>query len=120
MRSNAVFLHVDRVFHAADDEYFAGVHDLWDHYPYSARNKHESIGPLPSRLAAFARVLQLQAQSTTVAHTTVMAFAGEHIPAIATLANELTEDRTLDAVRDDGGGVLGALRALWNRLPAGR
>lgn len=115
--ATAIFLHVDRVFHAVDDEYFVGVHDLWDHHPYSARNKHESIGPLPNRLAAFARVLPLQAQSTTVVHTTVMDVAGEHIPTIAALAIELTEDRTLHTVRDGGGDVLAALDALWGRLP---
>ncbi|MEZ5227600.1 MAG: nucleoside deaminase [Acidimicrobiales bacterium] len=113
----AVFLHVERVFHAADDEFFAGIHDLWDHHPYSARNKHESIGPLTSPLAAFARVLPLQAQATTVTGTTVMEHAHRHIPTLADLAIELTADETLHRVRDDGGSTLDAIHSIWDRLP---
>ncbi len=125
--ATAVFLHVDRVFFAASDEFFSGVHDLWDHHPYSSRNKHESIGPLPNQLAAFARVLPLQVQSTratstratstSATSTAVMEVAGQQIPAIAALSIELTNDRTLHTVRDGGGDSLAALRAVWDRLP---
>ncbi len=120
----AVFLHVDRVFHASDDEFFAGIHDLWDHHPYSQRHKHESIGPLDSPIAGFARVLPLQAQAATAAGSTdgtnpVMDLARRHIPELASLAVELTADKTLHGVRSNDGSALDALRSVWDRLPVG-
>ncbi len=66
----------------------------------------ESIGPLPGRLAGFARVRPLRAQS--VGNTEIMSVAGAHIPATAALATESTENRTLQTIRDDGSSALDA------------
>ena len=114
----AVFLHVERTFYAAADEFFEGLHELWDHHPYSRSRKPTEVGPLDEPMASFARVLSLCVQVATSPNSRVMSLAHERTPDVAALAVELAADRTLDQIRDAGGSVSDALSELWHRLPS--
>ena len=115
--ATAVFMHVEHVHFAATDEFFEGVHDLWDHHTYSRRWKPVVEGPLDGRLASFARVLPLSVQAAVNVDSPVMVHAWERTPDVAALALELAGDGTLDRVGDGGGDVADALTELWPRLP---
>lgn len=113
-----VFLHVGRVHFAAADEYFEGVDRLWGHHPYSRRWQPDHIGPLTGPMAAFARSLPLSVVTANNPDGPVMTAAHQASPAVAALAVELANDRTLQRVKADDGSALDALAAVWERLPA--
>ncbi|MEM9131648.1 MAG: nucleoside deaminase [Actinomycetota bacterium] len=115
--ATSIFLHVEHVNYAVADEYFDGMHDLWQAHPYPRRHIPERTGPLPAPLAAFARLLPLSAQLRTSADDGVLAAATEAWSAVVSLAREVAVDGTLEAVDADDGSAGDALRALWPRLP---
>lgn len=115
--ASAVFLHVERVFYAAVDEYFDGLDDLWDHHPYSRRWKPIEIGAMSGRLSSLARLLPLTVQVVEAPDSPVMALAHERTPEVAALAVEVAADQTLQRIRDGEGLILDALTELWSRLP---
>lgn len=116
--ASAVFLHVERVLYAAADEYFEGVHDLWDHHSYSRQWKPAEVGPLDPPISSFARILPLTVQASVSPDSSVMRLAHQRTPDVAALAVELAGDRTLDEIRHAGGQVSDVLSELWARLPS--
>ena len=112
----SVFLPVEKVFFAAVDEFFDGVHELWDHHPYSRRWEPAVVGPLERPMSSFARVLPMSRQALTP-DSRVMRRAHERIPDIAALAIELATDRSLHRLRESSGTVTDVLADLWDRLP---
>lgn len=115
--ASAVFLHVERVFYGAEDEFFEGVHDLWEHHRYSRRWRPTETGPLDGPMAALARVFPLTDQATAAPDHAVMHLARERTPEVAALAVELAHDGTLGILRDAGAQMADVLDELWNRLP---
>lgn len=114
--ATSVFLHVDRVFYAAGDEFFSDVESLWDNHAYSQRWKPRQFGPLANPLAGFARVVPLSVEATRSPNSNVMTQANKHTTGVAALARELAVDGTLERLKLTGSRVDDALRALWFRL----
>lgn len=114
--ASAVFLHVERVHYAAADEYFDGIHDLWDHHPYSRRWKPVEVGPLDRPMSSFARILPLTLQASTAPESSVMTLAHERTPDVAALARELASDGTLHTIKSAGGQAPDVLTEVWARL----
>lgn len=115
--ATSVFLHVDRVFYAVADEYFEDTDDLWQHDAYARRWKPEQIGPIGGPLSSFARILPLTVEARRSPGSPVMALASERNPELTDLAVELAAEGTLRRVSDEGGTVVDAIDALWDRLP---
>ncbi len=115
--ATSIFLHVAHVHYAVADEFFDGMHDLWQAHPYPRRHVPERTGPLPTPLAAFARILPLSTQIRNGPAESVLAAATEAWADVVAVAREVAVDGTLEAVDADGGSVADALGALWPRLP---
>ncbi len=112
--ATATFMHVDTVFFASADPYFAGLDDLWDHHPYSRKWKTTSIGPLESQLADFSMVLHMTGMKPDNNAFDVLA---NHNQALADLSREVIADGTFAGVSAAGGTTVDALAAILSRLP---
>lgn len=99
--ATSIFMHVDTAFFAAADPFFEGIHDVWDHHPYSLRNKHTSIGPLGGEAAVVSTVLLLSRMSPDLKSYGVTAEAN---PVAARVVGIVTDDGSLQrlAARDAG------------------
>ncbi len=114
--ATAVFMHVETVWFASADEYFADISDLWEHHPYSARNKPQERGPLDAPLATFARLLPLSVQAAAHPGGSVIQQAERDIPDIAALAQSREVNTTLAELADMQASVEEALAAFLNFL----
>lgn len=110
--ATAVFMHIDTVRFASADEYFAEITDLWQHHPYSARNKPKESGPLDYPLATFARLLPLSVQAAAYPGGSVIQKAEQDIPDIAALALSAEVNSALAEITKDQGNVEEGLAAV--------
>lgn len=112
----AIQLNVAHVHFAVADEFFDGMHDMWLGHPYTMERRPARSGPLPGRLARFARVLPLSFTMRWMPDGNAATEATRRDPALADLARVISGDAALTAVRDSGGGAPDALDALWEHL----
>jgi tRNA(adenine34) deaminase len=111
-----VQLHIPRVCYAAADPVFDGLHDWFAQLPFAADRLPERRF-LGGPIGAFAHVLHLSwlafwlpaADIVLDAHRRL---APEHLAA----ASSVIEHEQLALVSQNGGGVIDALGALWDRL----
>ncbi|MEM8923837.1 MAG: nucleoside deaminase [Actinomycetota bacterium] len=115
--ATSIFLNVQHVRFAADDEFFEGMDGLWHHHAYSRHRQPTVVGPIGGRLASLARVLPLTVQTSVDPTNRALAVAHEKIPAVAALAREFAADDTLTRLAADADGVVDVLHQVWDRLP---
>jgi len=113
--ATSVLLRVGHVHFAVNDEFFAGVHELWQQHPYSAERRPERTGPLTGKIASFARVLPLSWLMLFRGDNQAANYALENQPVLSALAISLTADDRLSQYK--GESVQAALRELWPDLP---
>ena len=114
--STCVLLRIPVVHFAALDPVFEDAHDHLGRLAFCADRLPQRHGPLDGPVGAFAAVLPMLFNVTTV--NWVVAVNREHSPRVVALAEAVVADGRLAAVEDGGGGAADALAALWGDLVA--
>jgi tRNA(Arg) A34 adenosine deaminase TadA len=114
--STCVLLRIPVVHFAALDPVFEDAHDHLGRFPFCADRLPRRHGPLDGPVGAFAAVLPMLFNVTTV--NWVVAVNREHSPRVVALAEAVVADARLCAVADGGGGAAHALAVLWDDLVA--
>jgi hypothetical protein len=114
--STIVQLHIPRVCYAAADPVFDGLHDWFAQLPFTAER-------LPDRqclggpIGVFAHALHLSWLAFWLPNTDVVLEAHRRLaPEHLATASSVIEAEDLAAVSRDGGDVVDAMGALWDRL----
>jgi tRNA(Arg) A34 adenosine deaminase TadA len=111
----SILLNVEHVHFAARDEFFDGLDDLWQHYPYTRERQPPSTGPLDGSLERIARVLPLSFSALWLPDSAPVELARERRPELLAVAEQLVGDAELEECRRDG-SFDDALQVLWNRV----
>ncbi len=117
--ATAMQLKVAHVHFAEHDEFYDGMHTIWDGFEVTAARRPATTGPFSgerSPLAAFARLLPLEFTLRHFPGRTAERLARATHPRLARLADDLATDDQLPALRD--ASCLDALTLLWPRLSA--
>lgn len=117
--ASAILMNVEHIHYAADDEYFAGLDDLWTQHAYTAERRPTRSGPFSGPLSAFGRMLPISVQIFWVGkdHPPMRA-ARRAWPELFELAAALPQRAELRALADAGAPVEHALDLLWSDLCA--
>jgi tRNA(Arg) A34 adenosine deaminase TadA len=113
--ATAMLLKVSHVHFAADDEFFAGLDDLWTGHPLTAERRPARTGPLGPELASFARLLPMICTLRHFAGCSADLLARETHPGLAQLIDDLDSDEAWATIAKSGTAHR-ALGHLWDRL----
>lgn len=118
--ATAMQLKLAHVHFATRDGYFDGIDNLWSQHPVTAKRQPQTTGPFDrslSRLGHFARLLPLifTLQNFPDSSGAVKLARATH-PELATIADNVRNDRRLIEVRAEG-SIVDGLTALWDQLP---
>lgn len=115
--ATSIQLNVAHVHYAAPDEFFDGLHDFWEGYPYARERRFTRSGPLDGPVAAFARVLPLAFTMRHLSDGAAAERARAEMPELARLAAAIAgsgDYADLDTFDD----VTAAFERLLPDLPA--
>ena len=100
--ATAMQLKVGHVHYAADDEFFAGLHDVWSSHPVTEARVPERTGPLDDRLARFARLLPMIFTLRNFPGRAAEELARRQHPDLAVIADGIDRDATFAEIRQTG------------------
>lgn len=94
--ATALFLNVDSISYAADDEFFDNLDDLWQHHPYTKPRAVPTSKAFTGPLESFARLLPLSHTMATLPDSPQATVARTAQPMLA----DLSADRQfIDSIR---------------------
>lgn len=98
--STSLFLNVETISYAADDEYFNALDGLWPHHPYTAARAVPTVRVCGGTLSSFARLLPMSVTLSTFPDSSQEEAARTAFPEVARLASDaafLERLRSLEA-----------------------
>jgi len=115
--ASAMLMNVEHIHFAVDDEYFAGLDDLWAQHDYTATRRPQRSGPFAGPLPQFGRMLPISVQVFWMGpdHPPLQA-ARRAWPGIFELAESLVDDAELQMLAKQGATVADVLGLLWSDL----
>lgn len=109
--------HIPRVCYAAPDPFFAGMHDWFGTFEFSAERRPEQLC-LGGPIGVFAHVLHLSWLAFWFPEGLSVGAHGSAAPDHLALAADLVERSSLPGLAADGRPVVDAIAALWDDLVA--
>lgn len=94
--ATALFLNVDSISYAADDEFFLNLDDLWQHHPYTKPRAVPTSKAFTGPLESFARLLPLSHTMATLPDSPQATVARTAQPMLADLS---TDTQFIDSLR---------------------